>query len=276
MSNEKRQHVHAMWAGVAEQWTARADFLDYRAAGVTKALLDGAAIGTGDRVLVLADGPGGLGLAAARIAAEVVSSDVVPSYADIVNARAATAGLANVTAKVLDLEEIAEADDSFDAVVIREGLMFAVDPSASLGEIRRVLRGDGRLAAAVWGPKADNPWLAIVMDAVSAQVGHEVPPNGMPGPFALADERNLVRLTRGAGFRDIRIDHVAVWFHAPSFDEWWAHTSALAGPIARIVAGLSEAAKAELLDQLRAAAAQYETNDGLDIPGLSLVLTARR
>ena len=66
MSNEKRRHVHAMWAGVAEQWTQRADFLDYRAAPVTKALLDGAAIGTGDRVLVLADGPGGLGLADLR------------------------------------------------------------------------------------------------------------------------------------------------------------------------------------------------------------------
>jgi ubiquinone/menaquinone biosynthesis C-methylase UbiE len=275
MSNEKRPLVHAMWAGVAEQWTKRADFLDYRAAAVTKALLDGAAIGTGDRVLVLADGPGGLGLAAARIAAEVVSSDVVPSYADIVDARAQAAGLANLTAKVLDLEEIAEADDSFDAVVIREGLMFAVDPAAALGEIRRVLRGDGRFAAAVWGPKADNPWLAIVMDAVSAQVGHVVPPLGMPGPFALADELALGRLTRDAGFREVRVDHVAVRFHAPSFDEWWTHTSALAGPIARVVANLSEDAKAELLDQLREAASPYETNDGLDIPGLSLVLTAR-
>src|SRR5438046_386641 len=139
MSNAKRRHVHAMWAGVAEQWTQRADFLDHRATAVTRALLDGAAIGSGDRVLVLADGPGGLGLAAARIAADVVSSDVVPSYADVVNDRVHAAGLTNVTAKVLDIEEIAEADNSFDAVVIREGLMFAVDPSIALGEIRRVL-----------------------------------------------------------------------------------------------------------------------------------------
>jgi ubiquinone/menaquinone biosynthesis C-methylase UbiE len=276
MSNERRKFVHAMWAGVADQWAERADFVDHRATAITKALLDGAAIGTGDRVLVLADGPGGLGLAAAHIAAEVVSSDVVPSYAKVVTARAQAVGLANVTARVLDLEEIAEADDSFDAVVIREGLMFAVDPSAALREIRRVLCSDGRLAAAVWGPKADNPWLAIVMDAVSAQIGHEVPPPGMPGPFALADELRFGQLTRDAGFRDIRIDHLAVRFHAPSFEEWWAHTSALAGPIASIIANMSEDAKAELLDQLRAASGPYETDDGLDIPGLSLVLTARR
>jgi enediyne biosynthesis protein CalE5 len=66
-----------------------------------------------------------------------------------------------------------------------------------------------------------------------------------------------------------------VRFHAPSFEEWWEHTSALAGPIAGIVANLPEAAKEELLDQVRDASRAYETNDGLDIPGLSLVLTAR-
>ena len=32
MSNEKRQFVHAMWAGVADQWTERADYLDQRSA----------------------------------------------------------------------------------------------------------------------------------------------------------------------------------------------------------------------------------------------------
>jgi len=276
MSDEQRRHVHAMWAGVAEEWTKRADFLDQRAAAVTKALLDGAAIGARDRVLVLADGPGGLALAAARLAADVVSSDVVPSYLDTVNARARVAGLTNVTAKVLDLEDVAEPDASFDAVVIRDGLMFAVDPAAALVEIRRVLRDGGRLAAAVWGAKADNPWLAIVMDAVSSQVGREVPPPGMPGPFALADETRLGRLAREAGFCAVHVDHVAVRFHAPSFDEWWSHTSALAGPIAKVVASLCEDAKAALLDQLRTASSPYETSDGLDIPGLSLVLTARR
>ncbi|MEY2467438.1 MAG: hypothetical protein QOF21_136 [Actinomycetota bacterium] len=276
MSNQVRQIVHAMWTGVAEQWSDRAEFLDHRAADVTKALLDGADIGATDRVLALADGPGGIGLAAASLAAEVVSSDIAPSYADVVTARAKAAGLTNVTAKVLDIEEIDEPEASFDAVVIREGLMFAAEPLTALGEIRRVLRDDGRLAAAVWGTKADNPWLSIVMAAVGAQVGHEVPPPGMPGPFALADELRLGELARDAGFRDVRIDHIIVRFHAPSFEDWWAHTSALAGPIAMVVAGLSDEARADLLDQLRSAARPYETSDGLDIPGLSLVLTARR
>ncbi len=227
-------------------------------------------------MLALADGPGGLGLAAASVASEVVSSDIAPSYAEVVAGRAKAAGLTNVTAKTLDLEEIAEADASFDAVVIREGLMFAAEPAIAFAEIRRVLCDGGRLAAAVWGPAADNPWLAIVMNAVAKQVGHEVPPAGLPGPFALSDEVRLGRLARDAGFTDVRVEQVVVRFHASSFDEWWGLTSALAGPVAMLVAGLSAEARAALLDDLRTAARPYETSDGLDMPGLSLVLTARR
>ena len=234
---------------MADQWSERADFLDHRAAAVTKALLDGADIGASDRVLALADGPGGIGLAAASLAAEVVSSDIAPTYADVVTARADAAGLTNVTAKVLDLEEIAEPDASFDAVVIREGLMFAAEPLAALGEIRRVLRDDGRLAAAVWGPKADNPWLAIVH-------GRGLDP-GWPRSAAARDARP-VRIGRRTAARPssrtkpgsatCTSTTLSVRFHAPSFEEWWAHTSALAGPIATVVAGLSDEARAELLD----------------------------
>ena len=114
--------------------------------------------------------------------------------------------------------------------------MFAAEPLTPLGEIRRVLPDQGRLAATVWGPKADNPWLSIVMDAVGVQVGHEVPPPGMPGPFALADELRLGQLAISGLSRSARRP-VSVRFHAPSFEEWWAHTSALAGPIAMVVAG---------------------------------------
>ena len=39
------------------------------------------------------------------------------------------------------------------------------DPAAALAETRRVLRPHGRLALAVWGARADNPWNSVVMDA---------------------------------------------------------------------------------------------------------------
>ncbi|HUP74067.1 MAG TPA: hypothetical protein VM282_13590 [Acidimicrobiales bacterium] len=61
-----------------------------------------------------------------------------------------------------------------------------------------------------------------------------------------------------------------------SFDEWWARTSALAGPLARLLAALpAEAADAIRLDARQSVRA-YETADGLEFPGVTLLATARR
>ena len=55
-----------MWAQVAPHWRTYAEYADTRAAEVTAQLLDRAEVGAGDRVLELACGAGGTGLAAAR------------------------------------------------------------------------------------------------------------------------------------------------------------------------------------------------------------------
>src|SRR5207248_2525770 len=181
-----RAHVHAMWAGVAGGWAERADAVDEAAAAVTERMLERTAPRPGDRVLELACGPGGVGLAAAlRVApgGEVVLSDVAAEMAAVAAARAAARGLTNVRTATLDLEQIDEPDRSYDVVVCREGLMFAVEPERAAREIRRVLRPAGRVALAVWGPRNGNPWLGLVFDAVSAQIGSPVPPPGVPGPF---------------------------------------------------------------------------------------------
>lgn len=275
--SDARTFVHGLWSSVAASWIERADYLEERGANVTKTILERAAIDSSDRVLALADGTGGMALAAAAIAGDVVSSDVVPAMVDAAARRASEAGVANVAARVLDIEAIDEPDASFDVVVSREGLMFAVERQRAFDEIARVLRSNGRLAAAVWGAPAANPWLAVVMDAVSEAVGHPVPPPGMPGPFALSDEADVLAMLDRAGFRDATIDHVEVPFHAPSFDTWWNHTTALAGPIANIVKGFDAETTASLLTQLRERVAPYTSSDGaLEIPGESLVISARR
>src|SRR5689334_1457790 len=179
--HELREHVHTMWDGVAPAWAERADSVDERVAGVTQRLLGRAAPATGNRVLELAAGVGGAGLAAAgRVGpdGQVVISDVAPAMVAAAAARAEARGVTNVGTAVLDLEAIDRPDRTFDVVVCREGLMFAIDPAAAVAEIHRVLRPGGRVAVSVWGPRERNPWLGEVLDAVSAELGVELPPPG--------------------------------------------------------------------------------------------------
>lgn len=277
--DERRERLHAMWASVAGAWAEHADYVDVRGAAVAEAMLDVAAVRAGERVVELACGPGGVGLAAARRVGpggEVVVSDVAREMTAIASARARALGLANVSARALDLERIDEPDGSYDVALCREGLMFAPDPARATREILRVLRSGGRVAVTVWGPPERNPWLGLVLDAVGAQTGAPVPPPGVPGPFSLAGPGRVEGLLRDAGFADVAVGELPVPVRVASFDEWWARTTALAGPLARVLASLPDGAVEAVRTRLRGAVEPYEGPAGIEIPGLTLLASGRR
>src|SRR5438477_10375446 len=102
-----------MWSSVAAGWAEHAAFVEARGAGVTAKLLGLVSPQPGERLLELACGAGGVGIAAAErvgAAGEVVLSDVAASMTAIAAARADELGLRNVSTRVLDLEEIDEPD----------------------------------------------------------------------------------------------------------------------------------------------------------------------
>jgi SAM-dependent methyltransferase len=200
----------------------------------------------------------------------------VPAMVDAALRRATARGIANVRGAVLDLEAIDEPDASFDVVLCREGMMFAIDPAQAAREMRRVLRPDGRLAVAVWAAVAHNPWLGIVLDSLRTTIGVELPPPGMPGPFALGDERRLRQLFAGAGCVDITIERIAAPLRAASFDAWWERNLTVAGPVVKVLNGLDDGTRTRVRDAVRVGIASYVHPDGLELPGLSLLLTARR
>jgi SAM-dependent methyltransferase len=272
VTNDLAAGLHAMWAAVAAGWGEHADYVDARSATLTARMLDRAAPRPGDRVLELACGAGGLGMAAAERVApdgEVVLSDVAAEMTAIAARRADDRGLTNVSIRELDLERIDEPDASFDVVLCREGLMFALDPGQAAREIRRVLRPGGRFALAVWGPRERNPWLGIVLDAVSEQLGAPLPPPGIPGPFALGDAAKLREIVQA------EVEEVPVPLRVPSFDAWWSRTTALAGPLAKMLAVQPPEATEAIRERAREAVRSYETADGIELPGVSLLASGR-
>jgi SAM-dependent methyltransferase len=277
--DELRAHLRGMWVAVAGGWEQHAGYVDERGAGVTDAMLATTRPQPGERVLELACGPGGPGLAAAGLVApggDVVLSDVVAEMTAIAAARIEALGIGNATVLELDLEHIDQPDGSYDVVLCREGLMLVPDPAGAASEIRRVLRPGGRAAVAVWGPRERNPWLGLVLDAVSAQIGKPFPPAGLPHPFSLGEARQLEALLVGAGLEEVRITELPTPALARSFEQWLTHTLALAGPLARVVGSMPEAAREALNARLRAAVAPFTTSAGVEIPGVTLLASARR
>lgn len=277
--DEMRAGLHGMWGSVAGGWGENAEFVDARGSRIASAMLETTAPQAGERVLELACGPGGMGLVASPLVepgGEVVMSDIAEGMIAIAAERAASLGLDNVSTRVLDLERIDEPDASFDVVLCREGLMLVPEPDAAAAEVTRVLRPGGRAAFAVWGPRASNPWLGVLMDAVSEHIGSPVPPAGIPGPFSLGDRDQVAKILTDAGLSAVSVSELASPFKASSFDEWWSIVPSLAGPLAQLLAALPAEANQAIQASARKKLAEYETSDGLEIPGLSLVATGRR
>ncbi len=276
---ERRRRVHATWAAVAGSWAEYADYTDARHAPETSRMLAAVAPAQGEHVLELACGAGGLGLAAVELVAptgRVVLSDVAAEMTQIAAARADAAGALNTEIRVLDLEDIAEPDASYDVVLCRHGLQFTIEPTAAAEQIARVLRPGGRIAVSVWGPAEANPWLGVVMDAVRTHVGHQVPPPGMPGPFSLSQPERLAGMFDTAGLCDVEVHQVSVPMDADGFESWWARTSGLAGPLSTILSRIDEQGGTAIRELARASLADYATPNGYHLPGLALVATARR
>jgi SAM-dependent methyltransferase len=271
--------LHAIWSAAAPAWASHADYVDERGAMVTKAMLTTVGLRPGARVLELACGPGGTGLAAAESvgpSGEVVLSDIAPEMTAIAAERAGARNLVNIRTAQIDIENIEFPDASFDVVLCREGLMLVADPAAAVREAHRVLVPDGWAAFAVWGPRDRNPWLGVLLDAITEELGVPVPPPGMPGPFSLSDYGQLEELLSAAGFEDVCVREIAAPMVAASFDEWWSVVPSLAGPLGPLLA----AQPADVNTAIRAAAEealdQFRTQTGeLELPGLSFVGAGR-
>ncbi len=279
-----RTRVHRMWGSVAESWGEHADHVEERAEAVTRLMIDAVRPAPGEEVLELACGGGGLGLAIADHVApdgRVVLSDVAPEMVAIASRRAARRAhvggdAAQVSAQVLDLEHIDMPDHSFDVVVCREGLMFALDPVRAATEITRVLRPGGRMAVAVWGPSDRNPWLGVLADAVHQHTGVPVPPTGTPGPFSLGADGAVEATLTAAGLEQVSLQPVDVPTHDASFDDYWHLRLDLAGPLKQRLAALPAHDLAAIREAVREGLSQYQASDGLRIPGLAYVCSARR
>jgi SAM-dependent methyltransferase len=268
-----------MWASVSASWGEHAGYVDARSSVVAAAMLDAAELRSGLHVLELACGPGGVGLAAAEIVGPdgaVVLSDLTSEMTAIAARRAEERGLTNVTTREVDVERIAYPDESFDAVLCRDGMMLVPDPTAAAREAHRVLRPGGRAVFAVWGPRARNPWLGVLFDAVTARLGMSVPPAGIPGPFSLDAPGALEAVMDSAGFTDFAVAEIPTPMHATSFDEWWSIVPSLAGPLAQLLASIPTDAAGQIRIDAELALAAFATPDGYELPGVSIVGVSRR
>jgi ubiquinone/menaquinone biosynthesis C-methylase UbiE len=276
-AQEYRRASRDVWSAMAPGWDRRSAYFEQTARPVTERMLERLAPRAGETILDLAAGSGAVGMAAAALVGpggRVIVSDFSEAMVEAARGNAARLGLANVECRVLDAERIALDDDAVDGVVCRWGYMLMADPAAALAETRRVLRPGGRLACAVFSGPEENPWAALPA-GILVELGHMPPPErGGPGILALADPGRLSGLLGGAGFSEPRIDPVPLTWRFADAGDYWAYLTEAAGAIAMVLARLDDGERARVRALIAERATPFAGDDGLALPGVSLVVAA--
>jgi ubiquinone/menaquinone biosynthesis C-methylase UbiE len=276
--NAHRAASLAGWEAAAPGWVRRQEAIRALGAPVSRWMLDALALKPGDQVLELAAGIGETGMLAAELVAPtggVIISDQADAMLDGARARASELGLANVEFRVLGAEWIDLPLASVDAALCRWGYMLLADPSAALGETRRVLRPHGRVSLAVWDSVQQNPW-ALLPSLELIERGLTTPPApGTPGPFALGDPERVRELLAQAGFAEIDVQAIELEQRHASFEVFWETTLDIARAFHDAVLSRPEPEIAEIRAGLAERLAPYTSPEGaLAIPARTLVASA--
>jgi SAM-dependent methyltransferase len=265
------------WEEEGVEWTRDADRYDASGARHWARFLDAGLISPSDRVLDVGCGTGQSSRDAARLATSgsVHGVDLSTQMLEDAQRRAAAEGLTNVTFEFADAQVHPFDADAYDVAISRFGAMFFADATAAFANIGRALKPGGRLGLLAWQGLAKNAWLMAYRGALAAGRDLPAPPNGAPGPFALADPDGVRTLLTSAGFDDVEFESVEqpIYFGVDAEDAWEFVSGQ--GIVRGLTQDLDDTTRADALAALKQVLADHATDDGVLLDAASWIITAR-
>jgi hypothetical protein len=141
--------------------------------------------------------------------------------------------------------------------------MFMTDLRATLASFRAMLKPDGRIAAAIWGPPEDAPSLSIGNRVVLASLGLPPPGEGAATPFALSDVAAAMRVFEAAGFRDVAGEWLPVTYSFESAEEFTQFRRERSKPLEDRIAHFPSARRDAAWQAVTKAARHYADDKGI-------------
>lgn len=232
----------------------------------------GCGFGDSTRLIARRIGPGG----------EAVGVDCARNFVDAATEEARTAGLANATFFVADVQT-EPLRGPYDAAFSRFGTMFFMMPGAAFRNVRKALKPGGTLTMIVWRNRDENPWLhdaELKVRELVPVVSHEETDQVHcgPGPFSMSGPDMVSSMLRSAGYDRIAFERFdADICIGRDLDEAIEFAMALgpAGEIMRLAGAEAERRKPEVMAALRQTLQRYARAEGVWAPSSTWFVTAR-
>jgi ubiquinone/menaquinone biosynthesis C-methylase UbiE len=177
----------------------------------------------GDRILDLAPGTGEPALSLARRFSGTISItgiDAAEGMIKVAQAKVTREWIANIMFQCMPAEQLTFADNSFDRVLCRFGVILFADPLQGLWEMYRTLKPGGLFALAVWASPKTMTTLCWAYNALKDRLPEDKHPP-LAKVTSLGRRGALDAVLQQAGFRDYAVDAHTFHYDFPSFEAYW-------------------------------------------------------
>ena len=191
-------------------------FVGRYAPPLSAALIEAVGIEAGSRLLDVGCGPGGLAMALADVVGteNVVAVDPSEPFAETCRTR-----LPGADVRVAAAEELPFPDDSFDGACAQLVVNFMSDAERGVGEMKRVVRPGGAVAACTWDYADGMTMLRAFWDG-ALDVDPDAPDEART--MSYCSERELSELWLRGGLHDVDTGALVVEAAYDDFDDYWA------------------------------------------------------
>ncbi|HET9399354.1 MAG TPA: methyltransferase domain-containing protein [Candidatus Acidoferrales bacterium] len=274
------KEIIVQWSESAPYWEKYRPAIVGMFAPVAQALIEDARIERGSSVLDVATGPGEPALTIAEVVGpdgRVVGTDVAPEMVEAARRETVQRKLQNARFEVAFTESLPFADNTFDSVVSRFGVMFFPSPVECLRSMLRVLKPGGRIALAVWYLSERNPFDYLVAQVVNRYVEPTAPKPGAPDMFRFAKPGDLLGLLRHAGAIDAseRVLQFEIRV-SMSAEDFWTLRSEMSEKLRTKLATLSAPQRAALDREAIESIRDYSSENGISIPAEVLIVSGAK
>lgn len=268
------------WRETARHWVRHSGTIRTMFDPVTRALVEKAGIHEGQSVLDVAAGAGEPSLTIAQIVGptgSVTCTDVVAKMVAAAETEARRRGLTNVKFQQCAADSLPFADNSFDAVVSRLGVMFFPDTLVAVREMLRVTKPGGVLAFVVWHKSQVNPFCYIVSSVMDQHVKSPAADPDAPNAFRFAEQGKLAKVLVEAGAAEVEENEIEFDIEAPiSAHEFWNMRSQTSDTLRAKLKQLSENEQLQVTLEVEQAVAEYFPANQMKFPARMILVTGRK
>ena len=198
------------WSALAQAWIDHEAPIEKAHSPIKDALLERAALQSGEKVLDLGCGSGALTLdAAERVGPQgsVIALDIADAFVARVEQRAKD--MPHISPVQGDAQTFSFSDVKCDAVISLFGTMFFPDPKVAFANIRNSLNEGGRIAFVTWAGPQHNPWFSVPGKALADALPEMSKPDpSAPGPMAFANVEMVTDLLSKTGFEEVAAEEI--------------------------------------------------------------------